>query len=971
MELTAEEQKMLQGLGAPSQAAANPFTAEELQLLNSLKEMQIDPNTGEMKPPQVSGADPDLAMNESVLDMSDRVKLTLGNKEGQLSYLKSKYEDAAVNTRGDLTIKKDGKWFYADPSGTDYAKDPWELTKDIVADSVGAGIVMGGALGATVMSGGLASVPGAAAGEYARTSLGRLVGTYQADALQQTKDIAFESALQLVGEKFIPGAKKGLDVIGDAVERLGVKMKAEEGARAIGKFYSKFNVGEQSMNTIMNYGKEVNQKMKDIFRAAGNSDARYTELLQSDSIEQVKYLAAKAPKILSETYKKMQGQIVDAVDDKFVSNIKNTAVQAYAQMADDGLAKVVRNGEAIQDKTELAKLMLFIKEKGRIPEGTKFALKTQNELIDAIQSTGSFDNNALKLASDPEAYALVKALHKNIDIAYGAAETTGKAAAKNMMAFKREMGDVLFSLSSKADDLGLNSMRKGFETYSNIVDTNVKGALDNVGQGGLYSKLNSTWAQLSRELQPLSHTYRQSIRTGSDKSFETFLNKVRANPGKNQLSKSSLESVEQAAQALGDIEAARAVAASRTALEINDAALAFNPYISRPGGVDLGLATFGVLGGNPALVTALAVKKLAGSPQVTKSMVNASQNMWKGLGWLKSQPVEAINMMSKNPVAATAFINSQVDATALQNQLEQQMMSQLDPNADIGQVPEQMMSGMQASLEKAIPQAAIVGKEIRREQLLTNSVGARYDKVPESLKMVVNSEAKGNPAATNLSTVLAKKDKAGGLSAGMFQFSSEQGTLQEFVDKMGYKGKFKGLDPKKDQEAYAERWVEVYRENPKKFAEDQIKFVENEWQETKTAKAALTRSTGVQYAKLPVAVQKLVMSTAVAHGGAGASEIFSKLTKADAKDPVLLATKMNLSRLSRWMKKASDSENKAANAAGWVTRTIREQKEVIEDLTGNAMSEDDREMFRDGMAQIISQRNLMTEAIKKSLFEDL
>lgn len=828
----------------PQQAATLPPEQADA-LFEKYMKLAVDENTGEAKPKQVLGVDPDSAMNESVVDLTDRVKLSLGDKMGQVAYLKEKYEDATLNSKGDLTVKKDGNWFLVDPKGYEFSKDPWKLSKEIIADNVadmtGTGIIaaaaVAGGIAGTAMAPGVGTaggaVTGAGAGEYLRSSLGRLVGTYTADPVQQTKDIAFESMMQLAGEKFVPGMKKGLDVIGDGVEKLGLRMKVEEGARAVGRFYSQFNVGQQAMDTIMTYGKEVNQRMKDVFRASGNNDAKYIEFLQSDSINQVKNLAAKAPRILSNTYQKMQQQIMDAVPDTFKSNIRTTAIEAYAKTIDDGLAKVVRSGQEIADKAEIVKIMRFAQEQGRLPKGTSVMLKTPQELASLAKRTGQFDNNVLKLATDPEAYELLNKMYRNVDLALASKQLQGKDAAKAMLSFKREMGDVIWGLSTKADDMGLNSLRKSFETYSKIIDDNTKTALDQVGQGQMYSQMNAKWSQLSRELKPLANAHVTSMRTGSDTAFETFLNKVKSVPGRNQLSKSSLESIEIAADQLGDQTASQMIKGARTALEINDAAAAFNPYVNRPSVGDVGIGAFGLLTGQWAIAAAVGVKKAIGSPQLTKSLVNTSQNMWQSMNWLKSQSADTINLMLKDPKLASAFINTQVEATAVQSAMEKKLVSMIDPEkaAQMTPMSEEMMRGAQAAQSKDLPK----DRQLTEAQIRKARVEAR---IRERLAAVQIETGQENPSAGahNVYEEKLAADQRGGASFGLHQMSAAKGVVQEYVKNSKFKEEFEGLDPIARPEEFAKVWEDVARHYPDEFAEEQMDYIDNKHPSLQTMK---------------------------------------------------------------------------------------------------------------------------------------
>ena len=176
------------------------------------------------------GQSPLTPINRSPLDLSDRVKLSLGNKVGKLNYLKQRFDGAEIDKHGNFLINDGGSWYRADPDFLGDG-DAWQRTKEIIADMadlsdigvVTAGQIGGAAAGATVASPTIAGVPaaaiaggalGAAAGGALKSRLGRLVGTYSASPEEEIKDAALEGVLGLGGEVVGLGAKVGMN--GDA-----------------------------------------------------------------------------------------------------------------------------------------------------------------------------------------------------------------------------------------------------------------------------------------------------------------------------------------------------------------------------------------------------------------------------------------------------------------------------------------------------------------------------------------------------------------------------------------------------------------------------------------------------------------------------------------------------------------------------------------------------------------------------------
>lgn len=169
---------------------------------------------------------PDEPINVSPLSLSDRFKMGFGETKDNLSYLKSRYEDAIFDKESEsFLVKKNGFWHKADRSGD--SPDPYDVSwaqsakefgsdvADIIGDSlpiVGnvAGDIAGAVLpipGGTAIGGSI----GAGAGITAKHIMGRYLGTYSGDDREIVKDAALETLMSLglygVGYTAVKGAK--------------------------------------------------------------------------------------------------------------------------------------------------------------------------------------------------------------------------------------------------------------------------------------------------------------------------------------------------------------------------------------------------------------------------------------------------------------------------------------------------------------------------------------------------------------------------------------------------------------------------------------------------------------------------------------------------------------------------------------------------------------------------------------------
>ena len=108
----------------------------------------------------------------------------------------------------------------------------------------------------------------------------------------------------------------------------------------------------------------------------------------------------------------------------------------------------------------------------------------------------------------------------------------------------------------------------------------------------------------------------------------------------------------------------------------------------------------------------------------------------------------------------------------------------------------------------------------------------------------------------------AKKDKKGGRSYGLPQYSEKTGTLKAYLKASKYGYLFKGLAPNTD--AFDKQWRAVAWAHPQEFAQDQMKFI------GKTHYQPFLRrlkNTGIDLTHRGRAVQEMVWSIAVQYGG--------------------------------------------------------------------------------------------------------
>lgn len=129
-------------------------------------------------------------------------------------------------------------------------------------------------------------------------------------------------------------------------------------------------------------------------------------------------------------------------------------------------------------------------------------------------------------------------------------------------------------------------------------------------------------------------------------------------------------------------------------------------------------------------------------------------------------------------------------------------------------------------------------------------------------------ESNGNPGAITNDPA----DTKGGVSYGMYQFSTNTGSVQNFINNQGYAETFAGLTPGTD--AFNAKWAEVAAADPEGFAAAQHAEI------LSTSYSPVVN--GTTYANLGLdkfngspAFQNVVWSTAVQHGPSDANSVLS------------------------------------------------------------------------------------------------
>lgn len=688
----------------------------------------IDPATGSEIPLTFSGLSPETAQNKSIVSAMDRLKMSVGNTKGNTAYLKSKKEFADVrpvnpeDPNGDLAVlnKADGKWYRVDPKNGEMP-DPWKLTqekyKDLedlkqmlraegeaklehareytkdVADmapalaGAGVGLIAGPTIGAGAAFG-LGTAMGAG-----RTSLGREIGTYQASPLEQAWDSAFEGILNAAGVRIAGGLKPeakwvaehipGVAKAFEATKKVG-SAGANMGKDLLKKVFAGASVGIDNFDTMLEHPEAVKSVMNTASARAGRNVEAYHDDITLNQMKTIQNFADNARTMLSGLYARGRNAVLAKVSPQFAANFDEPIGAAYRQALSKNLAKIKLGDGKELVGTEAAEYLA----KNPSLQGVKFSLLTQDEMKAAIREGAELSNDLGYLATSKEAYETISGFYKNLSDLAGSKNRQGVEAAKDLLNFKRLASDRAYDLTHQEHIRSLPGVKRIIDQARTGIDDAILNGLNKsgAGAGDEFLKLNRTYAKISDELVPVLNARERFAASKDIKVYEGLLNSFTARPGKGVGTKYAVDQAIEAAESYGMKETAEALAGQKVAVQVGQAAKAFNPI--KPGwakaadSIGGGMAIYAAATGNVGLMAALAGQAILRSPNMTAKP--AAWAVTRGF----AQGQEFLSRMSASDrakfLADPQMINSFITGITASPQIQQQAEDALS-----GMLPQQ------------------------------------------------------------------------------------------------------------------------------------------------------------------------------------------------------------------------------------------------------------------------------------------
>ncbi|WP_434777141.1 peptidoglycan-binding domain-containing protein [Neisseria sp. Ec49-e6-T10] len=167
------------------------------------------------------------------------------------------------------------------------------------------------------------------------------------------------------------------------------------------------------------------------------------------------------------------------------------------------------------------------------------------------------------------------------------------------------------------------------------------------------------------------------------------------------------------------------------------------------------------------------------------------------------------------------------------------------------------------------------------------------------------------------------KGDHGGISYGIYQLSSSQGSLQEFISKSKYKDDFAGLTV--NSQSFQAKWKEIAAKDPKGFAEAQHQHTKDNFYNVQLNKLS---NMGINFKERGPAVQDMVWSTSVQFGG-NTNLIKNALDKVDVDS---LTDRQIVERVQNYKRDRNESLFRSSSAdvrAGTLKRAEAEKNALV------------------------------------------
>ncbi len=522
---------------------------------------------------------------------------------------------------------------------------------------VGAGVLATAGLAsqgaAKIIKGNAPMLAAGAIAEAGRTSLGRLVGTYDGDATDQIKDVAFETLLNLGGVTIGAGVKPTASVISNGLRKAGAALaEAPEATKslAVGALGTTSGAGYSNTAHLIERYDQVSGKLASASAGARNSD-HIIEKLTSDAIRDTETIADQAQPALSSVWKKTRSEILSNFNPETSSNIDDVVLNLQSEAVNSNFGQFVRTSEK---SAGIDELISGVKSKstnvvpleeiaahtaaGRpgLPEGVKFEMIPHEKIITQQKLSGEINE-----LTKEESYNYVKDFMSGLKPFEGMKSQKGVQGADQLLKLQKYVGDHTYHLTESAKDEAMPAVAMKLKGMEQTLKSRIISKFDLPEVNGIkppnpVTEMLAHYSETKDALAGVSRAVNQFKKTGSRDGYETLFKQITSKPGLNVTKKEGF------AKAIEVIKQSGNSDMEKTFLSLSDnvAAKAFAPWVQSNVSKHAGLIAGSSLVTAPWNPTALpvaasfAATAAATSPKLNKALIGAAMSVGRGTGAL-------------------------------------------------------------------------------------------------------------------------------------------------------------------------------------------------------------------------------------------------------------------------------------------------------------------------------------------------
>lgn len=483
--------------------------------------------------------------------------------------------------------------------------------------------------------------------EAARTSLGRLAGTYDATNWEQARDIGYESLMNLGGAAVAAGVKPTGQALVNSV-RTAAKGFSEAPEMALGLAKAVHGnlsgIGDMNIENMAKFPNDVPNILDAAVSGSKTNEAAVRNIIL-DQVNDTKRMLREVQPALSRQYVSMSKNTVESVPKDFVGSPKELVQSTWAKAANMGLGT-----------------LRLVEGEGNTPEIVGFKAANDGGLATAaaklLKAGRSQDAEMVQgLIGNEDAKNYLGSFFKTIGAHAASEDQEGVLGARSLVGFKKAISSRVEDLKSQASKDGINSVRGILNSLDGHLDSAIEMKFQpKDGSPNLFTQFNNAYKQMKGAVQPLLDVRDAAANQGTDQPYLSLINQVSSDARSGLLKRSAFhELATQKNPVTGEALFDNKVSDIYQKFLNRESAKAFIPVV-KPGVLGeygpTGAIAMGAM--NPKAGIAMGAGLLATSPRLAGKMVLLEQSVAR---FLQNKDA-AVRQFINNTIQQTGDVNA-------------------------------------------------------------------------------------------------------------------------------------------------------------------------------------------------------------------------------------------------------------------------------------------------------------------------